>query len=190
MKNVFKKARFLLSIFMVLFLAACTGEDGEDGAMGATGAQGERGLDGQDGTDGEDGNANVSTYTFDASIFTGSNFAIPLEQLTEAVLKNNAVLTYIKRGDFYYPIPGVSINVLFEVEFGVGELNVYAYDRASSSLFNVIAGTFSEVKVVLIASSSEQTGKTGGAAVLSRMKSQGIDINDFEQVAEYFGLRD
>ncbi|WP_133067226.1 collagen-like protein [Flagellimonas pacifica] len=209
MKNSILKLKYfvLLSSFIVI---ACS----KDGAVGPAGPQGEQGIqgnpgqDGEDGTDGQDGengNANVQTYIFDTSTydFGGLNYLlIEFPELTEGVLKNDAILFFIRRTDAfdvdgqqisaYYPIPSKSLNHLIEVEMGVGGFYVVFYDNSTNApVTDLYEGQYDLVKVVVIESSNTQTlGKNTKTEWFSKLKMEGVDINNYQQVMNYFGLED
>ena len=148
MKNTIAKVKLLVMALGAIFVMSCSaddsedgvmgiqgpagidgvdgtnGIDGEDGAMGIQGTAGTDGVDGTNGIDGEDGNANVRTFTFDLSTFSGNEIALPFSELTQDVLDNDAILIYIQRNKGqYYPIPGISFSDMMEVELDLNNVS-------------------------------------------------------------------
>ena len=181
-----------IKLFTVLFLAmgiaitSCKkGDMGDPGPIGETGPAGPQG---EQGVQGEEGNANVQTFTFDISTVTNSNFTVPFSELSQDVLDNDVILTYIANTSSYYPIPGVSFSNEFEVELQLGEMNIYSYSRTTGALRALTAGEFRLVKAIIIESSNTSSGKSENKDVLSELKEAGVDTNDYYQVADYYGL--
>ena len=171
------------------------GEPGQDGTDGQDGADGEDGQDGQDGADGEDGNANVATYIFNVPNDFGSSFRIDFPELTQSVLENDAILTYLRRSDTnigttYFPIPGISIAYLIELELSLGVAATYFYDRRTGDSLAPPDGVFDVIKFVIISTNSTTSGKSSKESILQELKDAGVDVNDYQQVAEYFGFED
>lgn len=202
---------FTYALFVTfLSLAACSPEDGEDGADGIDGATGTTGQDGADGTngtdgqDGTDGNANVSTFIFDASDFEGTGDTVTMGEVTQDVLDNDVVLTYLSslntlnevvtsiqvpgtfRDDFTNDlfIAGVE---LFPGDVFSGNLSFSYVLLSSGNVHPVQAGQFSELKVIIIESSST-TGRSAGItkeSINAELAAAGVDINNYDDVLEY-----
>jgi hypothetical protein len=151
----------ILFLIMGMGLTSCKkGEMGDPGPIGETGPAGPQGEQGIQGVQGEEGNANVQTFTFDISTVTNSNFTVPFSELSQDVLDNDVILTYIANTSSYYPIPGVSFSNEFEVELQLGEMNIYSYSRTTGSLRALTAGEFILVKAIIIESSNTNAGKS------------------------------
>lgn len=182
--------------------AGPAGQDGEAlGVPGPRGEQGRPGADGEDGAtgpkgeNGEDGNANVRAFTYDLTGSSGDKIDQRVSELTQEVLKNDVVLGYIKRGSAYYPIPTTNLrigaasedlDIRIEMIPGVYTLEFFSSDDNRSYPIN--RGSLDSLKVVIIKSTSVATGKSAQQNLRSRMKSEGVDINDYYAVMDYFGM--
>jgi len=188
-----KTMKFLTYTVFVMFLglaiSSCTGPAGADGADGADGANG------ADGADGADGNANVQTYTFDATAWAGSSATVILSAITQDVLDNDVVLHYLSLpgGGVYYPVPGPGENgnhlvrVFDRVSDNTVQFRFMNYDGTN---FNIVAGTYETAKVIIIESTNTTSGKSTSSkqAILDELKAAGVDINDYDQVCAYYGI--
>lgn len=178
------------------------GEDGEafgipgpQGETGATGATGPAGEDGTNGADGEDGNANVSTFTYDLSTESGATIAITATALTQDVVENDLILGYLlKNEDTYTPIPssiyafGLNDNSDIAVEIQLNRYWMFFYEVGTENFKSVTAGQLDELKLVIIESNSTTSGKSSKEDILSKMKSDGVNTDDYYAVMDYFGL--
>lgn len=189
MKNLnktFKTTTYLILALLVTFSFSCSPEDGLNGQDGATGAQGPAGQNGKD------GNANVQTYTFDTSSISSNVFSINFPELTQNVINNDAVLTYIKRGNGYYIIPGISHGHLMEVELEPNDLDVYFYNRHNGLSLVPTVGLYELLKVVIIKSTNTNkkasTKKNKSTDVFTQLKNANVDINNYQEVCDYFGI--
>ncbi len=216
MKTI-KLFTYALLVMSVIF-TACSAEDGadgldgQDGATGLTGADGQDGqdgADGQDGTDGEDGddgNANVSTFIFDISGFSGNNDAITVSEITQDVIENDVFLLYVTQTNSLNNIisstqvPGIVIengtfiryNFLTEILPGdVFNNNLFTeYYTLDGTPHNLVAGNLLELKVIIIESTST-TGRSSAftkESVLAELEAAGVDTNNYDDVIAYYGL--
>ena len=201
-----KTMRFFTIMALVLgvFMASCTGEDGMDGldgingvdgAVGPQGPQGEPGQDGTDGQDGEDGNANVSNMSFDISTLNSSFYDQNIPELTAEVIKQDVVIGYVSTltssgTERWFALPVIGDSSSFQLDFNIAasiSTGLYSIDftnRADGTSFTITAGDLNELRVVIIDSSS----KSSKSDILSELISAGIDINNYQQVADYFSL--
>jgi hypothetical protein len=175
----------VLLALLVAFSVSCSPEDGNDGAQGPAGPAG---------TNGTDGNANVQTFTFDATTFSGSFDDVAIPELTQNVLDNDAVLSYLtNNGSNWVPIPCPFDTYLFDfsvhVGLGVGFLTL-DYGDASGSNFSISAGDLQTLKVVIIESTSTTTGKTfsGKQQIYNELNQAGVNINDYYAVCDFYGI--
>lgn len=177
------------------------GEQGETGATGPAGEDGTNGTNGTDGTngtngeDGEDGNANVATYTYDLSSESGSTIVVTAPILTEEVIDNDLILGYLlKNGTTYTPIPapiyafGLNDNSDIAIEISLNRYWMYFYEVGTENFKSVSVGQLDELKLVVIESNSTSSGKSSKENMVTRMKSAGVDTNDYYAVMDYFGL--
>lgn len=176
------------------------GVPGEKGDTGATGPAGADGLDGTNGQNGVDGNANVRTLKFDISTQSGSYMYIESPELTSEVIENDLILGYLFVNDGRFTaIPtsfntgsGTFINIITDLG-GDSSGGYYTLQfRLGDGIgrYEARAGEFPELKIIIAKSSSITTGKSGAQAVRAKLKSNSIDINDYNAVASYFGIQD
>lgn len=171
------------------------GAVGEDGTNGTSGVDGENGTNGTNGTDGEDGNANVQNFVIDVSNFTGSTINRTMSAITQDAIDNDVILGYLKRsGGNYAPVPApnylVKSGVLHDVavDLNVGKFVVIFYETGSEALASVSTGDLDKLRVIVAKSTSTTSGKSSREGLQAKMKSAGVDINDYYSVMDYFGL--
>lgn len=109
---MFKKLLFIAWVGLIAFSVGCKGTDGDVGPKGDTGATGPAGPAGPAGKDGEGGSgggAFVFTNGADTTDAEGAYYSgfSGLTADNEAVLKNAAVLVYIKSQGVFWPVPGL-----------------------------------------------------------------------------------
>ena len=184
-----------------LFLTSCA-KDGEDGAMGAVGEQGIAGQDGTNGEDGAigpqgtDGNANVvaSSWT-DLNFpntwdgFNEARFEISDSNITQDVIDSYALLSYVKftgSNTSASSVPFISLASRYEIHdsMSIGEYVALAIVNDIGA--QPAPPTNHEVRYILIAPSS-LSGKSN-APSLEKMKKNGINIKNYEEVIHYLGL--
>jgi len=174
---------------------SCSPEDGADGAQGAQGPAG------QDGTNGEDGNANVQAYIFNNPAW-GSASGMNIDMagiLTDEVINNDAILTYVKHSSTgtIGVIPGSVWNGNYR------DYAVFLKDSSDPNPENItivsleMNGSFTPnanlwgidwVKVVIIESSNTTAKSLGKQGVFNELKAAGVDINNYNEVMDYYGL--
>ncbi len=180
-----KTTEFFAYAVFVLFLgvaiSSCKGDDGADGIDGTTG---------QAGADGQDGNANVQTLTYDISTESGYAISTTVPEFTQSVLDNDAILFYLNYlNSRFYPIPGPVYSIVIGVvsQVGTNGLSFYNWDGTS---YNITAGYFNTLKIVIIESTS---GKSAGnnnpqQEIYTELKNAGVDINDYQDVCDYYAI--
>jgi len=172
MRNAILKFKLMVMALGAILILSCSGEDGMDGAIGPQGV---------DGIDGQDGNANVvSVLVSGVDIAAGSN-TIDLPELTQDIFDNGFIIGYVtipERPNFWESIPVViGSEVRLDItEFTVGSVILDAtFNQTLNFRFVLVAGT-------------SATGKTSQATTLKELKEAGIDINNYREVMDYFGL--
>lgn len=208
MKSIFYSTNSSLYLFVGIFLLliSCEAPEGPVGATGSkgdTGLQGDQGLqgpigqtgpqgpagtpgaNGPQGPQGVPGNANVRNYTL-----PGFNFIFPLIPfpqpdanrevirtitMTSVVFNRTVFLVYASVGTVWYHLPGwgptgtaYRVNNRYNTR---AEINIR---RLTGSGDN-----FANIRIIAI----ETTPGT-------RVQMPDIDYNNYEEVAEYFGIRD
>ena len=204
--------------FIGVLLLACSKEVSQ-GPIGAQGSQGEQGMQGENGTDGtngedgeqgiqgekgENGTANVISKKFDLSGWNDPsgvvNYSVYWNELTMQAIENDAILFYIKtnHNGRFNPIPGRviinSISADIELELFTGGCTVISlkrnYNGIGSAYIPVAAGDIDYLRIVIIESSISSKVGANYLTPINKLKAAGVDINNYLQVAEYFGLED
>ena len=187
MKTSILRFKYFFLSMLFAFALSCSTEDGEDGAIGPQGIEGPAGIDGTDGADGadgadgQDGNANVvSVLVSGVSIITGTN-TVALPELTQDIFDTGVVFGYVtvsgntSRWESIPVVIGGSV-VLDITEIQVGNVILDStFDQVLDFRFVVVSGTSS-------------TGKNSKSSILQGLKDAGVDINNYDQVMDYFGL--
>jgi hypothetical protein len=159
-----------------VFLSSCT----KEGPAGPAGAQGPQ------------GNANVQSVTFSVSPGDWSPFGTSgqvgfgyavnrnVSIVTQSIVNTGAVLLYLKAGnDRWVALPvtiaeGTTWNKIWLYSYGVGSVQIEVYDDdQQTSAPNQVT----EYKVVAIASSAMIT-------------NSGVDVMNYYEVQDYFGLEE
>jgi hypothetical protein len=187
-----------------------TGPAGPAGADGADGADGATGPAGPAGADGADGNANVQTYIYNTPSWNSSGSALDIDMasiLTDDILENDVLLSYVKHTghNMVASIPG-AVWVGFYRNYSVfvgnsvsGDPGIYTFRIVSLEMDgsftpNASLAPVDWIKIVIIESTNTTTS-TGNGRILSpkqaiydELKKVGVDINNYYDVMEYYGL--
>ena len=175
----------IFTILLGLAINSCTGPDGADGIDGA---------DGVNGADGVDGNANVQTYVFTNPEYSGSSMPLYLSAITQEVLDNDVILSYIKlsSNQIYYAVPGATGENIFRVFEFVGEVIIKVVDFDGNS--DPTPPNLDKVILIIIKSSNTTTINGNGKsvspqqAVYNELEKAGIDINNYFAVCDYYNI--
>ncbi|WP_397363551.1 hypothetical protein [Olleya sp. R77988] len=183
MKHLILKTKYVVLALLVSFCFSCSTEDGADGPAEPAGANG---------IDGADGNANVQNITFDASAFAGTFDSVTITQLTQDVLENDAILTYLNTGSNWFPVPCPADSIGFDhavdVTYSVGAID-FDYIDSSGSSASITAGDLVSGRVIIIESTSTTASRVNTTQkVFMELNAAGIDINDYEAVCNYYGI--
>lgn len=206
MKTAVTIFRSGLLLLMLLF-ASCTkeGPQGDIGLIGPAGLNGTNGINGTDGNDGEDGsdgidgvdgNANVTAMTFDVSAVSGTFYDLISNPLTADQVENNVVLAYLKAGSDWYQLPnqriltgGLSIMDISTYMAGSGSQFLFGLEfHRNGTPFAIASGDLDILKLVFIEETSSTSGKSVTNTEMQKFKNQGVDVSDYFQVMDYFGL--
>lgn len=170
------------------------GVDGVDGTNGTNGADG---ADGAVGADGSDGNANVvwSQWTpvqFNQTPQKFVSFSIDNPIFTEINASTAAVFAYgrIIGGDGtvnVYSIPRTAGVKSYYFNMHPGSERIL-FQGETIDKSNQVFDDFENVRYVVIPAFF--SGKKSGPNVLSQIKAAGVDMNNYTEVANYFGLSD
>lgn len=185
-------------VILAILCTSCEAEDGMDGVNGEQGIPGQNGADGQDG---EDGNANVIGVTVDPfpswteGIYLGqqANFVEITEPLlTEEMADDALVLVYFQlpSDEVWFPMTYAFVfddgdNEVITYTYGQDTITVYAYDSAGP-----INAAILKVRYFII-----PTNEASGRALLSSkedilqdLRDNKVNINNYEEVANYYNL--
>ena len=176
MKTTMKFLAIGLALIALTF-TSCS-KDGEIGPMGPAG---------QDGTNGTEGNANVMALKYDLTMVSGNSFILDVPEITEDVLNNYSILTYLKRNDGsdeYNPIPSTFVGIRHVVRYKIGQCKLDFARADYAEVYNYSAGNLIELRIILIAPNSI----SGKNASMDHLKKMGVDTNDYNAVLDYFDL--
>ncbi|MBP0903245.1 hypothetical protein ACFSKN_14845 [Mariniflexile gromovii] len=181
-KMLISKSKYCILAIIVALNFACSSEDGTQGPEGPAG---------------EDGNANVQTFVFNTSSLSGDSFILSLPEITQDVIDNDVVLGYITHWqNYHYPIPGTVFN-------GESAVRVYIvpsqyhikFHNLNGTPYTVAAGAYPTTKIIIIKSSNTTIAKTSSKKnskqhILNELNQNGVDINDYNAVCNYYGIKD
>lgn len=193
------------------------GPAGEQGISGQDGLDGMDGADGQNGTNGTDGNANIQSgtvilnnedwewlgirywfFTSEAAInkFTRSA-ELTIPEISQDIYDNGLVLVYLKVQQSYRPLPIIwdrgDYNTHIEFEYNNESLILHYFFDRTGNTFPPNLETYdirSDIFKYIIIQGNPITGKSTVSKdiILQKMVKAGVDVNDYKQVADYFGL--
>lgn len=166
-KPVFRQARFGYTAILIvcLLFMACT-------------------VDGEPGTDGKDGNANVTTITFNNSTFKDGTNNFSIKAIDKDIVNYGAVLAYMKPSGTttYYALP---------FTFGKNEVSIYTVKVGEITLrANYDSKTAVDFKFVIIGGKTANASKNTKNGILSDLEKKGIAINNYDQIAQFYNLKD
>lgn len=200
MKNQYVNT-FVVFLLASLFLASisCEGPAGPQGPPGSQGEQGAPGPTGPPGNDGQDGNSNVVIVTLDnddiewtAGSYQGrtSNvFTFETEAVTQDIIDHGTVLGYLFLSNAWHPMPFTWENnagtdrQYITFTYILEMITLYAY--RTSGVLN--PNSVQEYRFLLITDNTVM-GKTTGDHVRSQLEAAGVDVNNYYEVMDYFGL--
>lgn len=188
MKNVTLKFKYLAGLFLIVGLFACEGPSGDDG------------IDGVDGVDGTNGNANVTTVsllladiTWTEGLYLGRTtnvFNLTESAVTQDVIDHGTVLGYAFTLSRWWALPfswenstGTSTDYVLH-SYALNTISLYAYDTAGVLNPNAL----SEYRFLIITDNTVTKSTSLKAPILDKLKNAGVDVNNYYEVADYFGL--
>lgn len=182
MNNLVLKTKYLVLALLVTFSFSCSTEDGEQGP------QGEQGIAGIDGID---GNANVQNITFDTSGFEGSFDTASIPELTQDVIDNDAILTYLLDSSNNWttvpcPADSFGFDYAVDVNLSVGTVT-FDYSDGSGAAVGITAGNIISGRIVIIASTTSSKTASKHDAI-NELNQAGVNIKDYYAVCDYYGI--
>ena len=195
MKNSISKLKYLAGLFLIVGLFACEGPAGEDGTDGTDGIAG---TDGADGADGADGNANVFTVTLLSSDITwtagdyigtaANTFSFTENTVNQDILDHGAVLGFCFFSANWWALPltwensgGTSRQYVLH-SYALNTITLYAYQTGGVLNPSVI----SQYRFVIITDNT--VTKSSGQDILDKIEGAGVDVNNYYELMDYFGL--
>ncbi len=207
MKKTIFNLRNLLFILAIGGLVACEGPEGPEGPagqkgdQGIQGAAGPQGPAGEDGEAGKDGNANVTMIKllgddviWEEGDYLGrpaNTFSLEAKAVNSDIIDHGVVLGYCRMDASWYQLPFIYVFDASYVQhifhtFSLNTITLYAYDTdgvLEPSMIN-------EFKFLLI---TDNTITTKGASaednILGKLKEAGVDVKNYYEVLEYYGVK-
>jgi len=193
LKKVFMLGCMAIAIGLI---TSCSGEDGEQGIQGEQGEQGIQGPQGEPGPAGADGNANVQTLEWDLSQTPAGESVIPIivPEFTPEVLQNNRLIAHLEINDgtdiLYFLLPGrvETYDLDIGIQYGEELLGVWIYnaDGTEGAWPALPEGISVTLHITLVEISTD--AMAGKNSVEDELKKAGVNIADYHEVMEYYGL--
>jgi hypothetical protein len=197
MKNSISKLKYLTGLFLIIGLFACEGPPGADGADGADGIDG---VDGTDGAAGADGNANVVSVNLGSADITwtvgsylgrtANTFNFTENAVSQDVIDHGAVLGFAFFYSNWWSLPltfentgGTNREYVLH-SYALNSITLYAY-RSSGVLDPSVLSAY---RFIVITDNTVTKSVSSGEAILDKLINAGVDVNDYYEVMEYFGL--
>jgi len=201
-------------LFLLAFAAlmSCEGPEGPEGPAGPagatgpagpTGATGPAGQDGEDGQDGQDGNANVTTISLLSTDITwiegdylgrpANVYALTNNAVNQDIIDHGTVLGYCYLNESWYFLPltwedldgATRMYVLHS--YSLNTIVLYAYET-----FGVLDPSGIEKYRFMLITDNTVTGAKGASSeeqILEKLNKAGVDVKDYYQVMDYFGVK-
>ena len=203
-KTIFKLGNLLL-LFALIGFFACEGPEGPQGPAGPTGPTGPAGptgATGPAGPAGADGNANVTMVSLleaDITWTTGSylgrtanTFSFTETGVTQDIIDHGTVLGYCYISSAWWALPftwensgGTSRQYIFH-SYSLETITLWAYQTSGVLDPNAIQ----EYRFLLITDNTvvAAKGESAEKAILSNLAKAGVDVTNYYEVINYFGL--
>lgn len=211
MKKTIFKLRNIFILAAIAGLFACEGPEGPMGPVGPkgdtgpAGQTGQTGPAGQDGQDGQDGNANVTVISLLSTDITwlegeylgrpANVFSLESAAVNDDIIDHGVVLGYCNINENWQLLP-------FSWEDVDGLLRMYllhSYSPGTITLYAFMTGgvlepdplIITEYRFMLITDNTVTGAKgvSSGDDILTKLEKAGIDINNYFEVRNYFGLK-
>ncbi|NOZ35797.1 MAG: collagen-like protein [Chlorobi bacterium] len=191
-----KTTQKLMYVIMIAVIAAFASCKGETGPAGPAGADGTDGINGTDGTNGQDGNANVIASSWISPTWSATNatygyFSYADAAITKDFLSTGVILSYM---DWYgdttniYSVPYSYYQagnfISFDDNLLVGSIKWFF-----STSVNYTPNTGSKFRYVLIPASTTSKSANPQQEILYNLDKVGVDVNNYYQVMDYYGLK-
>ncbi len=190
MKTTISKLMYVILLAVITAFVSCNGEIGPAGPAGADGTDG---IDGTDGTDGQDGNANVTASAWITPTWSATNSTYGQYDYTEAAvttdfMNTGVVLSYTDwtgLGQFVFALPytfqdGGTVSINFDMQPG----KIEWWFQADH---NYTPNAGAKFRYVLIPASTSKSANPQ-QEILYNLDRAGVDVNNYYQVMDYYGL--
>lgn len=194
----------LIPLLSIVFMLATimNGCEGPAGEVGPAGSNGTNGTDGSDGSNGTNGNANVTvislkkadlTWTAGSYLGRTSNvFELNASEVDQDIIDSGTVLGYLFISGFWMPMPFTwekadgSERQYILFQYKLESIKLFSY--RTSGVLN--PGSVLEYRFMLITDNTVTSGGrvSSDEGVLDRLNDAGVDINNYEEVCQYFGI--
>jgi len=210
-KTIFKlRNLFILAAIAGLF--ACEGPEGPMGPVGPkgdtgpAGQTGQTGPAGQDGQDGQDGNANVTVISLLSTDITwlegeylgrpANVFSLESAEVNDDIIDHGIVLGYCNINENWQLLPFSwedvegTLRMYLLHSYSPGTITLYAY--MTGGVLEPDPGIITEYRFMLITDNTVMgsKGATAGADIMVKLEKAGVDIKNYYEVRNYFGLKE
>ncbi|MCK0159854.1 collagen-like protein [Allomuricauda sp. F6463D] len=191
------KVLFFTCMIISSLIISCSGEDGEQGIKGKQGEQGIQGEKGPQGEVGQEGNANVKKLEWDLSLLPAGESSIEFNvpEFTAVALQNNSLIAHMEFFNgvdthFYVLLPGrlQTLNLNFGIEYTEELLALRFYNAdGTDGLWPQIPNDYTVILHITMVEVNPDA-MAGKNSVAQDLKSVGIDIANYHEVMQYYGL--
>lgn len=208
MKTTIVKFRNLFILATIAGLFACEGPEGPmgpagpKGDTGPIGPTGQTGPAGQDGQDGQNGNANVSVINLLSSDITwlegeylgrpANVFSLTNEAVNDDIISHGTILgyCYMNEGWYFLPISWEDIDGTARMyilhSYSPNTITLYAYQTSGVLDPDIVT----EYRFMLITDNTVMGAKglSSENDILMKLEKAGVDVRNYDQVCDYFGI--
>ncbi|RLD52989.1 MAG: hypothetical protein DRI94_01360 [Bacteroidetes bacterium] len=193
MKTTISKLMYVILLAVITAFVSCKGEIGPAGPAGADGTDG---INGTDGADGTDGNANVTASAWITPVWSETNaiygtFDYSDATITSDIMSSGVVLSYADwtgLEQFIYALPfsyDDSGSGIVSVNFSIFSGGIEWWYSAET---NFTPNTNAKLRYVIIPASSSNKSLNPQQEILYNLDKAGVDVNNYYQVMDYYGL--
>ena len=188
-----KKIMYVVLLAVIAAFASCKGEIGPAGPAGPAGADGTNGVDG---TNGQDGNANVTASAWITPTWSATNdiygkYDYSDAAFTSDIMNSGVVLSYADwtgLGQFIYALPfsyDDSGSGIVSINFSIISGGIEWWYSAES---NYTPNVNAKLRYIIIPASTTNKSANPRQEILYNLDKAGVDVNNYYQVTDYFGL--
>jgi hypothetical protein len=187
-------------MFLGIAISSCTGPDGPAGADGA---------DGVDGADGADGNANViysDWVAYEVASWSDvinefsleyRQYPVNVSELSQDIVDKGVVLCFTKfpsvlntvfSHPFYHHITSTTTLQQLSQTIDLNTINMRMMNQDGSGNPGVISSGY--YRYVLVEGTTQIGSRNANPqqAILDELDAAGVDINDYLEICDYYGI--